>query len=185
VRQTRFLLRQLIWESERNLLVRPAILLVAHVVFALALPAFERGVIDQVPAAIELKTWIALEPATAQLLMATVASALMTVIAVVYSILLVALALASVQFSTRIVAGFMRDSVSRTVLGIFVGAFAYCLTIIRAIHPDNTPTFSVLLGFLLTIGSLATLVLYIHHIARSFVPPTARAPNRRVDSRTS
>lgn len=164
-----FAVRRLVYDLDTSLLVRPGVLLLVHVLAALLLPPLEVAVTARSAALRDLAAWIALEPGTAQVLMATVAGSMMTVVSVVYSILLVALSLASIQFSTRILAGFMRDRVSQTVLGLFVGTFAYCLGLIRAIHSDPpvVPTLSVLAGLGLTMVSLASLVMFIHHIVRS------------------
>lgn len=169
MRHVWFVLRQIAWDFETNLLVRPAMFLIGSVGLALFSPAAERMAEARWPAVAQFDAWVALEPATAQLLMATVASSVMTVVSVVYSILVVALALASMQFSTRILAGFTRDSLSRTVLGLFVGTFAYCLALIRAIHADPpvVPTISVLGGLALAFTALGAMVLFIHHIVRS------------------
>ncbi|MFZ5482074.1 MAG: DUF2254 domain-containing protein [Myxococcota bacterium] len=167
--QTRFLLRQLSYDLDTNLLFRPAMFLLGLLSLGWALPRVEMALASRSATVAAASAWLAPEPATAQLLMATVAGAVMTVVSVVYSILLVALSLASMQFSTRILAGFMRDRLSRSVLGLFVGAFAYCLAVVRSVHtdPPEVPGFSVSLGLVLAIACLGALVLFIHHIVRS------------------
>lgn len=163
------MLRQLKYDLDTSLLFRPAIMLALHLIAAFSLPSLEYTLETHVPflgtAADVLRT----EPGTAQLVMATLAGALMTVISVVYSILLVALSLASMQFSTRILANFTKDPVSRTVMGLFIGAFAYCLAMLRAIHtdPPYVPAFSVTLGIGLGLLCLGALVLFINHIITS------------------
>lgn len=164
-----FALRQWSYDLDTNLLFRPAIWLVCLLGLGTALPPLEVALAARSPAFAELSAFLSTEPGSAQLLMATVAGAVMTVVSVVYSILLVALSLASMQFSTRILAGFMRDRVSRSVLGLFVGTFAYCLAVVRAIHTDPpvVPGVAITVGLTLALFCLAGLVLFIHHIVQS------------------
>lgn len=164
-----FRLRQWSYDLHTNLLFRPALFLGGLLGLGWLLPVAELAAAERLPALAALSRYLAPEPATAQLLMATVAGAGMTVVSVVYSILLVALSLASMQFSTRILASFMRDRTSQNVLGLFVGSFAYCLAVIRAVHtdPPTVPGLSVALGLALSVGTLGALVLFIHHIVRS------------------
>ncbi len=67
-------------------------------------------------------------------LLTTVASSMITVAGVVFSITLVALSLTSSQYTSRVVRNFMRDRVNQWVLGIFLGIFAYCLVVLRTIR---------------------------------------------------
>lgn len=155
--------RQLGYDLTENLLFRPALLLVAFVAAGLLFPEIDR----RWP--LGLPSLFPPEPSTAQVVLGTIAGATMTVVSVVYSILLVALSLASVQFSTRILAGFVRDRVSQNTLGLFVGTFVYSLMVVRTVRTDPifVPGFSILGALLLSLGSLAALVFFIHHIIRS------------------
>lgn len=163
----RFRLRQWLYDLETNLLFVPAVELGLLLGAGVVLPLVERRYADA--ALGELSRWLAPEPASAQLLLATVAGAIMSVVSVVYSILLVALSMLSMQFSTRVLAGFMRDRLSRVVLGLFVGTFAYCLAVVRATssEPRFVPGVAVTVGLVLALVSLAALVRFIDHIVRS------------------
>ncbi len=169
MRPSTFALRQWSYDLDSNLLFRPAVWLVSLLGLGALLPMVEAALAADYPAFAALSRFLSTEPASAQLLMATVAGAVMTVVSVVYSILLVALSLASMQFSTRILAGFMRDRVSRSVLGLFVGTLAYCLAVVRAIHTDPpfVPGVALTLGLALALCCLGGLVLFIHHIVKS------------------
>lgn len=138
---------------------RPLAWIVALAALGIAVPWIEEGT--------ELSAFLATEPGSAQVLLATIAGAVMTVVAVVYSILLVALSLASMQFSTRILAGMLRDRVAQNTLGLFIGTFVYCVLVLRAVHGDPQPFVpGVAVGgaVLLALSSLAGLVWFIHHI---------------------
>ena len=92
---------------------------------------------------------------------------MMTIVSVVYSILLVALSLTSVQFSTRILAGFVRDRASQWVLGLLLGSFVYALVVLRSIRldPPFVPVISVAIALLFALAALGALVWFIDHIA--------------------
>jgi len=160
----RFLSRQIGYDLRSGLLFRPALLIAGLAALALVGPSLE------VRLAPEASAWLATEPGAAQVVLSTVAGSMMTVVSVVYSILLVALSLASMQFSTRILAGMMRDRVSQNTLGLFVGTFVYCLLLLRAVHGDPAPFvpgISLTFALVLALASLGGLVFFIHHIIRS------------------
>ncbi len=104
-------------------------------------------------------------------LLTTVASSMITVAGLVFSITLVALSLTSSQYSSRVIRNFMRDRVNQWVLGVFLGIFAYCLVVLRTIREGNegafVPTLAVLVGLMLAFVGIAVLIHFIHHIATS------------------
>ena len=104
-------------------------------------------------------------------LLTAVASSMITVAGVVFSITIVALSLTSSQYTSRVLRNFMRDRVNQTVLGVFVGIFAYCLVVLRTIRGGDegafVPSLAVLLGLLLAFVGIAFLIYFIHHIAIS------------------
>ena len=104
-------------------------------------------------------------------LLAAIASSMITVAGVVFSITIVALSLASSQYSSRVLRNFMRDRINQTVLGVFLGIFAYCLVVLRTIRGGDegafVPSLAMLLGLILGFVGIAFLVYFIHHIATS------------------
>lgn len=104
-------------------------------------------------------------------LLATIASSMITVAGVVFSITIVALSLASSQYTSRVLRNFMRDRINQTVLGVFVGIFAYCLVVLRTIRAGDegafVPALAMLFGLLLGLVGIGVLVFFIHHIATS------------------
>jgi uncharacterized membrane protein len=164
--RARFWLRQVGYDLRENLLFRPGAILVACGVAATLLPMIEAG--PGRPLATWFATSFPMEPGTAQVVLGTLAGAMMTVVSVVYSILLVALSLASLQFSTRIVATFMRDRPAQNALGWLVGAFVFALLVLRTIRTDPpwVPVVSVFSALAMALLGLSALVWFIHHIAR-------------------
>jgi uncharacterized membrane protein len=104
-------------------------------------------------------------------MLATIAGSMMTVVGVTFSMTLVTLALASSQYTSRILRNFMSDRVTQVVLGIFAGVFTYCLIVLRTIRGGDeggfVPSLSVAFSVVLAIGGIGTLIFFIHHIASS------------------
>jgi len=104
-------------------------------------------------------------------LLAAIASSMITVAGVVFSITIVALSLASSQYTSRVLRNFMRDRINQTVLGVFVGIFAYCLVVLRTVRGGDegafVPSLAMLFGLVLGFVGIAFLVYFIHHIATS------------------
>jgi uncharacterized membrane protein len=104
-------------------------------------------------------------------LLTAVASSMITVAGVVFSITLVALSLTSSQYTSRVIRNFMRDHVNQVVLGMFVGIFAYCLVVLRTIRGGDegefVPTLAVMGGLILAFVGIAFLIYFIHHISMS------------------
>jgi uncharacterized membrane protein len=104
-------------------------------------------------------------------LLSTVASSMITVAGVVFSITLVSLSLAASQYTSRVLRNFMSDRVNQVVLGVFVGVFAYCLVVLRTIRGDDegsfVPSLAVFGGLVLAFAGIAVLIHYIHHISVS------------------
>lgn len=104
-------------------------------------------------------------------MLATIASSMTTIIGVTFSMTLVALTLASSQYTSRVLRNFIRDRVTQVVLGIFAGIFTYCIIVLRTIRGGDgsefVPGLSVALSVVLAIGGVGTLIFFIHHIASS------------------
>lgn len=107
-------------------------------------------------------------------LLSTIASSMVTIAGVVFSITLVALAFAANQYSPALLRNFMSDRVNQAVLGTFVGIFAYCLVVLRTIRGADeglfVPSAAVLMGLLLGFLGIAVLIYFIHHIANAIQP---------------
>jgi uncharacterized membrane protein len=104
-------------------------------------------------------------------ILSTIAGSMMTVVGVTFSMTLVTLALASSQYTSRILRNFMRDRVTQVVLGIFTGIFTYCLIVLRTIRGGDeggfVPSLAVFFGVVLAMGGIVVLIFFIHHIASS------------------
>jgi uncharacterized membrane protein len=111
-------------------------------------------------------------PEGARQMLATLAGSMMSVMGITFSMTLLALALASNQYTSRILRNFMRSRVTQATLGIFGGIFAYCLIVLRAIRgasgvTEFVPNLAVFFAFVLALGGVGVLIFFIHHIASS------------------
>jgi uncharacterized membrane protein len=148
----------------------PTLMVAASVALAVALVETDSAVSDR-----WLAHWPRLFGATpegARPLLATIAGSMMTVMGVTFSMTLVALALASSQYTSRILRNFMRSRVTQGTLGIFSGIFAYCLIVLRTIRSGVgeavfVPGVALFFAFVLALGGVGVLIYFIHHIASS------------------
>ncbi len=104
-------------------------------------------------------------------MLTAIASSMLMVAALVFSLTLNAVNQASRQFTPRIFRNFLRDRANQFVLGYFVSVFAYCILVLRTIRSGDeenfVPSVAVLTGLLLAIGGIVVLIFFIHHIATS------------------
>ena len=106
-------------------------------------------------------------------LLSTIASSMLTIAGLVFSITILVLQLASSQFSPRVLRTFLRDSVTQWAMGIFLGSFVYALVLLPEVRSDGpggqefVPGIAVFGAFALALASIAFFVRYIHHMAHS------------------
>lgn len=104
----------------------------------------------------------------------TIASSMITVAGVVFSITIVSLQLASTQFGPRILANFVRDRTQQATLGTFVSGFLYSLLVLRVIRtdaPSSVPHLSVTVAVVLAVAGLSVLIYFIHRVATMIQAP--------------
>ena len=146
----------------------PSLILVANIALAVALIE-----VDSVGSDRWLAQWPRLfgsGPEGALQMMSTLAGSMMSVLGITFSMTLVALALASSQYTSRILGNFMGSHVTQVTLGIFAGIFAYCLVVLKTIRSGNVefvPGLAVFFAFVLALVGIVVLVFFIHHIASS------------------
>jgi uncharacterized membrane protein len=100
-----------------------------------------------------------------------IAAAIITVVGLVFSIVIVALTLASTQFGPRMLRNFTRDRGVQLTLGTFVATFLYAILALGSVSNgaggDFVPHVSITVALILTLIDLGVLVYFIHHVARS------------------
>ena len=108
-------------------------------------------------------------------MLSTLASSMMSVMGITFSMTLLALALASSQYTSRILRNFMRSRVTQVTLGTFAGIFIYCLIVLHTIRTGDmpfVPSIAVFFAFILAFAGIAILIFFIHHIASSIQAST-------------
>ena len=175
-------------ESRSSFWFVPAVMVLDAVVLAIVLITVD-AIVD-LPVVERWPLLFGSGAAGARGLLTAVAGSMITVAGVVFSITLVALSLASSQYTSRVIRTFMRDRVTQVVLGVFVGIFAYCLVVLRTIRGGDEGTFvpalAVLAGLIFAFVGIASLIYFIHHIsvaiqASSIIAATAEETIAAVD----
>jgi uncharacterized membrane protein len=147
----------------------PLVCVVVAVGAAVGLIALDRAVQREGPA------WTyAGGPEASSVTLTTIASSMITLTALVFSITIVALQLTSSQFSPRALRNFLRDRVSQFALGTFVATFAYALAALTAVRFAPTddaesfvPSITVTGAYVLVAVSVVLFVHFIHHTSQS------------------
>ncbi|MDR6620402.1 DUF2254 domain-containing protein [Sinomonas atrocyanea] len=106
-------------------------------------------------------------------LLVSIASTMVTVIALVLGLTVVALQLASTQFSPRLLRNFLRDLPNQLTLSIFVATFAYSTAGLYTVgiasgqRVETYPRLAVSGALFLLFVSMVMLVFFVHHLAHS------------------
>ncbi len=107
----------------------------------------------------------------ARTLLATIAAALLTFTGVVFSITLVALQMASTQYSPRVLRTFVRKPVTKLALSTFIATFVYALALLARVgsttRAHTVPQGAVAVAYLLVMASVLVFVFFVHSTVRS------------------
>ncbi|MGH8839432.1 MAG: DUF2254 domain-containing protein, partial [Jiangellaceae bacterium] len=112
-------------------------------------------------------------PDDARTLLFGIAGSVITVMAVMLGLTVVALQLSSTQLSPRLLRNFLQDRPNQVVLAIFVLTFTYAtgglftVGISSGERTEDYPRLAVTGALLLLFASLFALVYFVHHLAHS------------------
>jgi len=160
---------RVLWESLRSSLwFLPTLLVLGAVVLAISVieaePWFDGNNFEE--------NWprlLGAGAAGARGMLSAIAGSIITVAGVSFSIMIVALTLASSQYTSRILRNFMRDTGNQSVLGVFLGVYAYCLVVLRTIRGGDegafVPSFAVFVAVVLAFVAIGFFIFFIHHIS--------------------
>ncbi len=110
-------------------------------------------------------------PTAARSVLSAIAGSIITVAATTFSLTIVALQLASSQYSPRLLRNFTSDVGVQVVLGTFISTFLYSLLVLRVVRAsvDGAPTFvpvvSVTTAVVMALLSVGVFVYFVQHIA--------------------
>jgi len=114
-----------------------------------------------------LPRWWYIDTSIAVTISSLVASSMLTLLAIVFSISLVALQLANQQFSPRVISIFERANTSKIALSMFIGTFVYSfvlLLFVLRIHVEEITIISLLITLLLVFTCLVVFVVFMKSI---------------------
>ncbi|EPR77445.1 hypothetical protein ADILRU_0144 [Leifsonia rubra CMS 76R] len=149
----------------------PILFTIIAVVLGIVLPFIDRAV-DSSLSPVFKSVLFAGGPGSARAVLSVVAGSLITATSLTFSLTVIALQLASSQASPRVLRTFLKNRTVQWTLAVFVGTFAYALTVLRTIEDGSVsvdpivPRFAVTLASLLTLASVVMLVLFLAHLAR-------------------
>lgn len=162
--------RHLLYNLRGGFLIRPMLIAIAFGLIGGVLSAWE----ESHPASSKIVPTFLFpsnhEPEVAQLILASIATSMMTVVSIVFAILLMTLTLASMQFSPRLIVTFVSDRITQQTLGIFLGTFLYCIAALpsaRKLPVAFSPVLTVFGAMLLSVACVGWLLFFISHISQS------------------
>jgi uncharacterized membrane protein len=107
--------------------------------------------------------------AEASIILSTIAGALITVVALTFSITILVLQLVSSQYTPRALRGFLQDRVTQVIAGSFFAISTYCLIVLATLpdsssrNPNFFPTISITVAMVLGLFALVLLLIFVHH----------------------
>lgn len=109
--------------------------------------------------------------------LATLLSSMITMATLAISITMVVLTLAANQLGFRLIRNFIGDRRTQIGLGLFLATIVYLLLVLRGLPVGDDahasqPAVAITLGSALVLASIAMLLFYVHHLARSIVADT-------------
>lgn len=160
--------RQVWGEARSSLWLRPTFAVVVALAGGIALSAVE-------PSSGSWLDRVAFDGSVddARGLLTVVVGTMITVTSLVFALTVVALQIASTQFSPRLLRSFLRDRGTQLVLSTFVGTVAYALAGLHQVGrlgPGGeafVPRVAVSGALVLALGSVGMLVYYIQHVTDS------------------
>jgi uncharacterized membrane protein len=123
----------------------------------------------------------------ARALLIAVSSTVVTVIALVLGLTVVALQLSSTQFSPRLLRNFLRDRPTQVVLSVFIATFVYSASGLFTVglqsgtRTETYPRLAVSVSIVLLFASLGMVVYFADHLVHSIQIDSI---NHRIEKRT-
>jgi uncharacterized membrane protein len=152
----------------------PAAAVALAVVAGYGLPLLDRALAFEDPIDDILFGWVFTGgPSAARSVLSAIATSLISVTTLLFSLTIVTLQLASSQYSPRLLQTFSRDRVVQACLAILLGTFVYALVVLRSVRSADeaaggsfVPRISVTVAFLATLASVGALVAFLSHQTR-------------------
>ena len=144
--------------ATRDVLVLPLALVAVGIVTALAVLALDHALPEGT-----LAGTLAFTPSTARTMLATGAGSILSIAAFTFWMRMVVVQLVTSTFSPRLLARFLEDRFQRVVMASMIGAFAFVVTVVRAVPsqggPRDVPQLAV--GIALLVVALAAAAILV------------------------
>ena len=95
-------------------------------------------------------------------LLGTIASSIITVTSITFSLLLIAVQQSAAALTGQVYDQFLRRRANQAYFGFFIGLALYALIILATVEPDYTPFYGASVAFFLTVIALYLLILLIY-----------------------
>lgn len=139
----------------------PMLLCLAGFALALLLLWVERNV----PALDSALEFVSMSVTSARQVLGVIATSVLSVGGVVFSVTMVALTLTSGQYGPKVLRQFLSDRLSKISLGLFLGTSIYCLVTLAGYGDTDQPDITVMVALILTLLALAGFIGFIHTTA--------------------
>lgn len=155
----------------------PLVMAVVAVLLAYAMYWIDR----QIPDAILQATPLIVSGTVAELrgFLVTMMTTSLATAGVVFTLLTLPLSTVAAQYGSRLLRVFQGDRITQIVLGMFVSTFIYCITALTLVPSADllpaAPQITATVGFLLFLGTFASLILLIQHISTMLQAPNVAA----------
>lgn len=142
----------------------PALAIAAAIVAAIVMPILDEQI--TLPDAVAMSG----DEDTARAVLGGIVTLAVSVAGVSFSVIAVALVLASQQLSPRVLRSFQRQPLNQAVLAVLLGTATYSLFVLGSVsdaRDQPVPELSVTVAMVLAAGALGLFVLFLHHAVRS------------------
>lgn len=151
---------------ETSLSLAPTVATLAAIALATVLPLVDQEIAQ------DRHAWFLFDGGaeSARELLSTIASSMISLTALVFSITVLVLQLASGQFSPRVIRTFLQEPATKIAMAVFVGTFVYALVVltkVRAAPMEFVPALAVWFAFVLILASVGVFIHYIDRMANS------------------
>ncbi len=108
----------------------------------------------------------------ARSVLSTIAGSLITVAGLTFSITIIVLQLTASQLTPRALRNVFADRLTQVTIGMFVGTFAYCLVLLRAVRDASdggtgfVPRVGVTVSIVFALLAVALLIVFVHHVSQ-------------------
>lgn len=160
-----------VWEDiESSLWFRPMIWMIGFGLLAVLLIAADRRYLFQ-QSNLEIPWFLVGGAEGARTMLGAIASAMLTVTSLAFSLMMVTVVQTANAYSPRILRQYLADKDNQHVLGILIGTFLYSLLVLRSVRSGEDSEFVPVLAtngaLVLSLLSTAALIYFINHVAQS------------------